>query len=95
MAHEYPHNLVFEIFNEYGIIAGLIFLLYIIRITIMGFAKMINNSKNSTSLYPFLFYLWIFLLLNAMLSGSLDDGRFLFIVSCCFLTSQNLILKNE
>ena len=95
MAHEYPHNLVFEIFNEYGIIAGLLFLLYIIQISIIGFAKMINNSKNSTSLYPFLFYLWIFLLLNAMLSGSLDDGRFLFIVSCCFLTNQNLILKNE
>ena len=95
MAHEYPHNLIFEIFNEYGIIAGLIFILYILQITILGFAKMINNKKNRTSLYPFLFYLWVFLLLNAMLSGSLDDGRFLFIISCCFITNQNLILKNE
>ena len=48
---------------------------------------MINNSKNSTSLYPY-FTCGSFLLLNAMLSGSLDDGRFLFIVSCCFLTNQ-------
>ena len=95
MAHEYPHNLIFEIFNEYGIIAGLLFILYILQITILGFAKMINNKKNRTSLYPFLFYLWVFLLLNAMLSGSLDDGRFLFIISCCFITNQNLILKNE
>ena len=95
MAHEYPHNLIFEIFNEYGVIAGLIFLLYILQITIVGFAKMINNKSNRTSLYPFLFYLWIFLLLNSMLSGSLDDGRLLFIVSCCFITNQNLILKNE
>ena len=95
MAHEYPHNLIFEIFNEYGIIAGLLFMLYILQITILGFAKMINNKKNRTSLYPFLFYLWIFLLLNAMLSGSLDDGRFLFIISCCFITNKNLILKNE
>ena len=95
MAHEYPHNLIFEIFNEYGVIAGLIFILYILQITILGFAKMINNKKNRTSLYPFLFYLWVFLLLNAMLSGSLDDGRFLFIISCCFFTNQNLILKNE
>ncbi len=95
MAHEYPHNLIFEIFNEYGVIAGLIFILYILQITILGFAKMINNKKNRTSLYPFLFYLWVFLLLNAMLSGSLDDGRFLFIISCCFITNQNLILKNE
>ena len=95
MAHEYPHNLIFEIFNEYGVIAGLIFLLYILQITIVGFAKMINNKSNRTSLYPFLFYLWIFLLLNSMLSGSLDDGRLLFIVSCCFITNQNLTLKNE
>ena len=95
MAHEYPHNLIFEIFNEYGVIAGLIFLLYIFQITIVGFAKMINNKSNSTSLYPFLFYLWIFLLLNSMLSGSLDDARLLFIVSCCFITNQNLILNNE
>ena len=95
MAHEYPHNLIFEIFNEYGVIAGLIFILYILQITILGFAKMINNKKNRTSLYPFLFYLWVFLLLNAMLSGSLDDGRFLFIISCCFITNKNLILKNE
>ena len=95
MAHEYPHNLIFEIFNEYGVIAGLLFILYILQITILGFAKMINNKKNRTSLYPFLFYLWVFLLLNAMLSGSLDDGRFLFIISCCFITNQNLILKNE
>ena len=95
MAHEYPHNLIFEIFNEYGIIAGLLFMFYILQITILGFAKMINNKKNRTSLYPFLFYLWVFLLLNAMLSGSLDDGRFLFIISCCFISNQNLILKNE
>jgi len=95
MAHEYPHNLIFEIFNEYGVIAGLIFLLYILQITIIGFAKMINNKNDNTSLYPFLFYLWIFLLLNAMLSGSLDDSRLLFIISCCFITNQNLILKNE
>ena len=95
MAHEYPHNLIFEIFNEYGVIAGLIFIIYILLITILGFAKMINNNNNRTSLYPFLFYLWVFLLLNAMLSGSLDDGRFLFIISCCFITNKNLILKNE
>ena len=95
MAHEYPHNLIFEIFNEYGIIAGIIFLLYILHITLLGFAKMINSRKIKSSLYPFLFYLWLFLLLNAMLSGSLDDARLLFIISCCFLTNNSLILNNE
>ena len=95
MAHEYPHNLIFEIFNEYGIIAGIIFLLYILHITLLGFAKMINSRKIKSSLYPFLFYLWLFLLLNAMLSGSLDDARLLFIISCCFLTNKSLILNNE
>ena len=95
MAHDYPHNLIFEIFNEYGIIAGIIFLLYILHISLLGFAKMTNSRKIKSSLYPFLFYLWLFLLLNAMLSGSLDDARLLFIISCCFLTNKPLILNNE
>lgn len=95
MAHEYPHNLLFEIFNEYGIIAGFIFILYIIKITYISYVKMKKHKYNRSSLYPFLFYLWLFLSLNAMLSGSLDDARLLFIISSCFLTNISLVKLNE
>jgi len=54
-----------------------------------------KNNTHVISLYPFLFYLWIFLLLNAMLSGSLDDSRLLFITSCSILVNSPLTLKKD
>ena len=92
MAHEYPHNLIMEIMNEYGVFVGILFLLFILHVSYSAYAKMKNNI-HVNSLYPFLFYLWIFLLLNAMLSGSLDDSRLLFITSCSILVNSPLTLK--
>ncbi len=94
MAHEYPHNLIFEIMNEYGVFVGVLFLLFVLHVSYSAYAKMKNN-KHVNSLYPFLFYLWIFLLLNAMLSGSLDDSRLLFITSCSILVNSPLTLKKD
>ena len=94
MAHEYPHNLIFEIMNEYGVFAGILFLLFILHVSYSAYAKMKNNT-HVNSLYPFLFYLWIFLLLNAMLSGSLDDSRLLFITSCAILVNRPLALEKD
>jgi O-antigen ligase len=94
MAHEYPHNLIFEIMNEYGVFVGILFLLFILHVSYSSYAKMKNNT-HVNSLYPFLFYLWIFLLLNAMLSGSLDDSRLLFITSCSILVNSPLTLKED
>jgi O-antigen ligase len=94
MAHEYPHNLLFEIINEYGLLAGFLLLILIFHVTYTSFAKMINHYNSSSSLYPFLFYLWIFLLFNAMLSGSLNDSRLLFVTASCILIINPLILKD-
>ena len=94
MAHEYPHNLLFEIINEYGLLSGILLLILILHITYISFAKMINHYNFKSSLYPFLFYLWIFLVLNAMLSGSLNDSRLLFVTACCVLIVNPLILKD-
>ena len=94
MAHEYPHNLLFEIINEYGLLAGILLLILIFHVTYTSFAKMINHYNSSSSLYPFLFYLWIFLLFNAMLSGSLNDSRLLFVTASCILIINPLILKD-
>ena len=95
MAHDYPHNLLLEIINEYGVLAGILLLLFIIHVSYIGFAKMMNNIKNGSSLYPFLFYLWIFLFLNAMLSGSLNDSRLLIVTACCILINTPLIIKEN
>ena len=54
-----------------------------------------NQYNNKASLYPFLFYLWMFLILNAMLSGSLNDSRLLFITACCILIINPLIIKED
>jgi len=95
MAHEYPHNLIFEIINEYGVLIGILLFLFILYVSYISFAKMKNQYNNKASLYPFLFYLWMFLLLNAMLSGSLNDSRLLFITACCILITNPLIIKED
>ena len=93
MAHEYPHNLIFEVINEYGIFAGLLLILFILKISFTSFAKMINYKNKKSSLYPFLFYLWCFLIVNAMVSGSLNDSRLLLVVASCVMIHKPLLLK--
>ena len=93
MAHEYPHNLFLEIINEYGILTGILLLIFIIKISFTSFAKMINHRNHNNSLYPFLFFLWIFLLINSMISGSLNDSRLLFVVASCIMISKPLTFK--
>jgi O-antigen ligase len=93
MAHEYPHNLFLEIINEYGILTGILLLIFIIKISFTAFAKMINYNNKNNSLYPFLFFLWIFLLINSMISGSLNDSRLLFVVASCIMISKPLTFK--
>jgi len=93
MAHEYPHNLFLEIINEYGILTGILLMIFILKISFTSFAKMMNHRNHNNSLYPFLFFLWVFLLINAMISGSLNDSRLLFVVASCIMIYNPLVLK--
>ena len=95
MAHAYPHNLLFELTNEYGILAGLIFLLLMSQIFYLSYYKMKKYNNNSSSFYSLLFYSLIFFFINSMVSGDLGDARMLFIVISMIVISNPLIVQSD
>ena len=93
LKHQYPHNLVLEIFAELGIISGILFLILLIKILVYNYKKMYLNKNNEHSFYPLLFYLQLYLISNSFFSGSLNDSRLLFVVMAMSLIETSLILK--
>lgn len=73
----YPHNIFLEIFCELGIVVGLLFIVYIIIISLKSLFYHIKNQNNK--LLQLLFYIFAYLLFNAMISGDLSDSRLLFV----------------
>ena len=61
----------------------------------LSYTKMKNYSQDKSSLYPLLFYLSVFLFINSMLSGMLNDARLLFIVISFILIHQPLIISKH
>lgn len=70
----YPHNLFLEVFNEYGIMCGLLFLFFIIISLYKGYKSILINKSRYSELF---FYLSIYLLVNSMFSGDFIDARIL------------------
>jgi len=93
LKHQYPHNLVLEIFTELGIISGILFLILLLKILFYNYKKMYLNRNNEHSFYPLLFYLQLYLISNSFFSGSLNDARLLFVVMAMSLIETPLILK--
>ena len=92
---EYPHNLFFEVGNEYGIFVLIILIFTLLFIAAMSYNKMLKYREHTT-LYPVLFYLFIFLLLNSLVSGMLNDSRILFVIISMILIDKPLIItKNK
>ena len=94
LKHQYPHNLVFEVFAELGIIGGILFLLLILKSLYLTYFRMTNIS-NSYEIYSLLFYLQIFLFVNSCFSGNLNDARFLFVVIAISLIKEPLIKEKN
>jgi O-antigen ligase len=95
MPLEYPHNLLLEVACEYGIQTLLLMLLLFIYVFHLSYNKMIKYRKDSTSLYPLLFYLFLFLFLNSLVSGMLNDSRLLFVVISFIIIHKPLISTDE
>lgn len=95
MPLEYPHNLLLEVACEYGIHTLLILLLLFLYVLHLAYSKMIQYKKYSTSLYPLLFYLLLFLFLNSLVSGMLNDSRLLFIVISFIIINKPLVITDE
>ena len=81
--------------TEYGVLAGLVFLLLICQVFYLSFQKMYTYQYNKSSFYPLLFYSLIFFFINSMLSGDLGDSRMLFIIISIIVISQPLIIKSD
>ena len=72
----YPHNLFFEIATEFGIITLLLFLVYLIQSIYLSFRiNLLDKLKTGNMM----FYTFVFLFLNSMVSGDLNDARLLFV----------------
>ena len=95
MPLEYPHNLVLEVACEYGLQTVLVLLLLFLYVFHLSYHKMIYFKKNKTSLYPLLFYLLLYLFLNSLVSGMLNDSRLLFIVISFIIIHKPLIIADE
>lgn len=95
----YPHNIFLEIGSELGIFALLIFLfltLQIIRIALKNI-KMANiaNAPNVSLLCVALFACFVFMLVNTMASGDLNQNRLLFTFMGAICASGSLIDKKN
>jgi O-antigen ligase len=95
MPLEYPHNLLLEVACEYGIQTLLLLLLLLVYVFHLSYNKMLKHIGNKTSLYPLLFYLFLFFLLNSLVSGMLNDSRLLFVIISFILINKPLINKIE
>jgi len=95
MPLEYPHNLLLEVACEYGIQSLLLLLLLLLFVLNLGYKKMIKFQNDETSLYPLLFYLFLFFFINSLVSGQLNDSRLLFIVVSFIIIPQPLIVSSD
>ena len=92
---DYPHNLFFEVGNEYGVFVLLILIFTLLYVASMSYKKMLKYRKHTT-LYPVLFYLFIFFFLNSLVSGMINDSRILFVIMSMILIAKPLIItKNK
>ncbi len=73
----YPHNIFLEIFTEFGLFSGLLFFIYIFYSTIKSYKLNIKDRNNDYG--NLLFYTFVFLILNSMISGDLNDARLLLV----------------
>lgn len=95
MPLEYPHNLLLEVACEYGLHTALLLLLLFLYVFHLGYHKMIQYNRNKTSLYPLLFYLFLYFFLNSLVSGMLNDSRLLFVMISFIIIHKPLIIADE
>ena len=56
---------------------------------------MIQYRRDKTSLYPLLFFLFLFLFFNCLVSGMLNDSRLLFIVISLIIAHRPFIALQD
>ena len=85
LKHQYPHNLILEIFVELGLVTGILFLIVLIKLIFFSYNRMQKYNTLQNTFFPLLFYLQFYLILNSFFSGSLVDSRLLFVIMAMIL----------
>lgn len=87
----YPHNIFLELLAELGVIGLFIFILIII-VGLYRFSK----SKTKRNFYSLsILAIFVYFLLNALVSGDLNDNRFLFFATALLSLTQVLSVSNR
>ena len=94
MPLEYPHNIILEVGCEYGLPVLLVLLILFIYTFHWSYCRMIKYINNESSLYPLLFYLFLFFFFNSLVSGMLNDSRLMFIIISFIIIQKPLIKKD-
>lgn len=89
---EYPHNIVLELANETGLLVAVIFLSLIFTVFLLASSEF---QKNNHYLLRIFFILFLYMLINTMISGDLTDSRFLFIFLSLYLAHSLSIKENK
>lgn len=87
---EYAHNIFLELINESGIVVLLLFI--ILLITIVDSSLFLLFFQNNYYFSRLIFILFLYLFINALVSGDIVDNRFMFIMLSLFIR-ERLSLK--
>lgn len=79
----YPHNIVYEVFMQWGWILGTVFLLWLASLFVKGFLH------NSSSRFVTLFFVCS-ILLRFFVSGSYLNSVFFWLMIACMLSIKNI-----
>jgi len=77
-ARAYPHNIILELGAETGLLGVLFFVAMVWMAFSIGFAALRNSGRFARATVRYLLVAGCFALLNAMVSGDINDNRMLF-----------------
>lgn len=80
LTYNYPHNLFLELGSEMGILAGLVFLLLAFSAFREAIRQLRDPMQRGNPLVHTIFLLLIYVFLDAMVSGDINDLRFMWFI---------------
>jgi hypothetical protein len=88
---EYAHNIFLELINESGIVVLLLFI--ILLITVLDSSLFLLSFQESHYFVRLTFILFVYLFINALVSGDIVDNRLMFIMLSLFIRERISLQK--
>ena len=80
LKHQYPHNLILEIFVELGFITGALFIILLLKVLFFSYNRILKYNHQEKHILSVVILFKILLNIKFFFSGSLVDSRFLFVI---------------